>query len=77
MFSLAYEPGHGIAADGLRIAAYTPQQAPIRGGDDPPAHLRHGGDRQFLLANQERADLHVDTTLGCDARNRGRPPRGR
>ena len=69
MFALPNEPGHRVAANGLRIAAHAPQQAAIGGGDDPPAYLGHCADRQLQFADRDFADLDVDAALGCDARD--------
>ena len=69
MFPLPHEPGHRVAAQGLRVAAHAPQQAAVGCGDDPPADLGHGADRQLPLANGHLPDLDVDSALGSDARD--------
>ena len=69
MFPLAHEAGHRISTQGLRIAAYAPEQAAVGSGDNPASYLGHGADRQFQLADLDLADLDVNAALQCDTGN--------
>ena len=69
MFPLPHEPGHCIAAHGLRITTCASQQTAVGGGDDSAAHFGDGADRQLQLADDDSPDLDIHTALGCDARD--------